>query len=173
MSGSPHYKSLITWDEMWLLQAFLASERSKDPSTRVGAVVVSPDNRQSTVGYNGFPSRVKDLKDWWNNRGEDDVLFTKYDLVLHAESNAMDNAQDDLEGWTLYCTHHPCLDCAKRIVGKRIARVVIPKESDDTTMDLKHDKVAALFQHAGVEFTQVDVDHAKSKIAVRRMSERI
>ena len=46
----------ISWDEYFMGVAYLASMRSKDPNTQVGACIVSPENKILSMGYNGFPS---------------------------------------------------------------------------------------------------------------------
>ena len=73
------------WDIHMLKIAKLCSEMSKDPSTKVGAVIASKDNKIIATGYNGFPKDVPDYKDWYDNR------IIKYNLILHAEENAISN----------------------------------------------------------------------------------
>ena len=106
------------WDQWFMELAFHAATASKDPSTKVGAVIVGAgDRRKISLGYNGFPPGIKD-----DERMEDRP--TKYSLTIHAERNALDNATFDVVGGTLYCTAHPCRECAKSIISRRIARVV-------------------------------------------------
>ena len=64
--------------------ASVISKLSKDPSTKVGAVIVRPDNSIASVGYNGFPKGFPDEESYWNNRD------LKYKIVTHAEENALD-----------------------------------------------------------------------------------
>ena len=92
---------------------------SKDPSTKVGAVVVGKDRRQIAVGYNGFPPQIAD----------DDRLLdreARYALTQHGERNVLDNATFDLRGATMYSTMFPCVECAKSIVSKGVARLICP-----------------------------------------------
>lgn len=96
------------------------SEWSKDPDKKVGCVIVSPDRRQMTFGYNGFPTGVEDSRD----RLDDHEV--KNALSVHAELNAILNARTNLTGWTLYCTEHPCHECAKSIIQAGIVHVVCP-----------------------------------------------
>jgi dCMP deaminase len=114
-----------TKDDMtmrWVARYFSLAEHvarwSKDPSTKVGAVVVGADRRMIALGYNGFPPGIADTDDRLENR------VVKHHLVQHAERNVLDNAQFDLRGATLVVTHHPCAECAKSIVSKGIAHVV-------------------------------------------------
>lgn len=110
--------SPLEWDYRFLKMAGEVAEWSKDPSRAVGAVLVSPDRRRLSVGYNGFPVGVADTAE----RLDDDSL--RLALTIHAELNAILNAKCDTGGWTLYCTRSPCLDCAKSIVQAGIRRVV-------------------------------------------------
>ena len=120
--------STKSWDSYFLSIAEAVKERSKDPATKVGAVIVSPDNRILSTGYNGYP---RGYSDNYNVNRE-----LKLQLTVHAELNAILNAARygiRVDGCTLYVTSlPPCSDCAKSIVQSGIARVVcheIPKDS--------------------------------------------
>ena len=76
----------ISWDEYFMGMAVLSALRSKDPNTKVGAVIVSPDNKVISIGYNGMPRQIDEDKLSWN-RGEG--LDSKYLYVCHAEFNAI------------------------------------------------------------------------------------
>ena len=80
-------KEYLSWDEFFMGVAILASERSKDPNTQVGACIVSADNRILSVGYNGTPNGFEDIYFPWDREG--DELNTKYLYVVHAERNAI------------------------------------------------------------------------------------
>lgn len=110
----------MNWDEYFLSIAQVAALKSKDPSTKVGAVVVSPDNKQLSTGYNGFPHGIADTSERLNDRA------TKYSLVVHAEMNAILSAQSSLRGWTIYTTLMPCDKCFLHIIQAGIRRVVYP-----------------------------------------------
>lgn len=110
------------WDERFLALAEHVAEWSKDPSTKVGAVIVDEQRRILSMGYNGFPRGVDDSPERYADRP------TKYAHVVHAELNAILNtgvpmALDDA---TLYVTHQPCTECAKAIIQSGIGRVVVP-----------------------------------------------
>lgn len=152
---SLHYKSDITWNQMWLQMAFVVAQRSKDPNTKVGAVVVSSDNRRCTVGYNGFPAGLFDHKRTWNNRDTEGKEACKYDLVIHAEMNAILNAPFNLTDFTLYCTHFPCMHCAKHIVQAGIRKIVTPTNRAETKMDGREHKVLELFRHKNVALVEL------------------
>lgn len=108
--------------------AKIIAKKSKDPSTKVGAVIVDSDNRIISTGYNGFVSK--------NN--EDFMTFErpmKYHLTIHAEMNALLFARQDLSGKVMYITHSPCSECLKHILQCRIRTVyydeVYSKFSDE------------------------------------------
>lgn len=142
------------WDQVMMRMAQVIATMSKDPSTKVGAVLISPDRTRISVGYNGFPRQIPDVEAWWNNR-LNDKEFSKYELVRHAEMNAITQAKTDLAGWTLYVTHHPCMDCAKHIVAEGIARVVYHLNIDQMHMAINHLKVRRVFKIAGISFEQL------------------
>ena len=114
----------LSWDDFFMGVALLASKRSKDPNTQVGACVVSKDNRILSVGYNGTPNGYEDTCFPWDREG--DPLETKYLYVVHAERNAILNyrgSNKDLEGAKLYVALFPCNECAKEIIQVGIKEV--------------------------------------------------
>lgn len=137
---------MTKWDIRYLALARHVAQWSKDPSTRVGAVLVGRDSRDMAVGYNGFPRGIAD----------DDRLHdrkVKYKLMMHAERNVLNNAKFWIEGSTLYCTMHPCLECAKSIISCRVVRIVVPPppqpEADRWTQEIPD--AQAILVEAGVE----------------------
>lgn len=111
------------WHKRFLEIAEFISTWSKDPSTKVGAVIADRDNRIVSTGYNGFPKNVKDTKARYENR---DV---KYKIILHAEENAIAYAKRDLTDCTLYISGlPPCAHCASLIIQSGIKKVVVPKQ---------------------------------------------
>ena len=113
------------WDKRFLALAEHIAQWSKDPSTKVGAVIVDKDKRVVGMGYNGFPRGVEDTEKRYNDRP------VKYAMVVHAELNAILNAKSSVEGCTIYVwpqfvTDAPptCEECAKAIIQSGIKRVV-------------------------------------------------
>ena len=106
----------LSGDTRWLALAEHISSWSKDPSTRVGCVLVDDHQRIISTGYNGFPKGIAD-DDRLNNREE------KYKLVVHAEANALLYRTLNIP-FTLYTTHFPCHECAKLICQTECKRVV-------------------------------------------------
>lgn len=110
--------STPNWDHRFLDLAKLVSTWSKDPSTQVGAVIVDSKNRVVSVGFNGFPVGVID-----DNRLLEREI--KYEMIVHAECNAIMFATKSLEGCTLYTfPFQPCSRCASIIIQSGITRVV-------------------------------------------------
>ncbi len=106
------------FDEWCLGKAVKQAERSRDPSTKFGCIIVRPDKTTCSEGYNGFARSMEDKPEWWNNREE------KYDRVIHGEMNALLWARESVLGYTAYLTHPSCKDCAKHMAAAGIARVV-------------------------------------------------
>lgn len=108
----------ITWDEYFMGVAKLSAMRSKDPSTQVGACIVSGDNKILSMGYNGFPKGCSDDEFPWGKELEtEDPYNAKYFYTTHSELNAILNYRGgSLEGSKLYVTLFPCNECAKAII---------------------------------------------------------
>lgn len=116
-------KDYISWDSYFMGVAMLSAQRSKDPSTQVGACIVSEDNKILAVGYNGAPNGYDDKEMPWNREG--DFLQTKYAYVCHAELNAILNHKgSELRGSRLYVDLFPCNECAKAIIQAGIKEVI-------------------------------------------------
>ncbi|MEB3214568.1 MAG: dCMP deaminase family protein [Leptolyngbyaceae bacterium] len=111
------------WDCFFLeLAEFVATKRSKDPSTKVGAVIADANHRIVSMGYNGFPRGVRDDACLYADREK------KYQRVVHAELNAILNAGRSVDGCTLYVWPlFTCNDCAKIVIQAGIKRVVYPR----------------------------------------------
>jgi dCMP deaminase len=112
------------WDRFYLGLAQYYSQASKDPSTKVGAILVDPiRNRPVGWGYNGFPEGVADTVERLT------IREVKYKLVVHAEANAILHAGRAARGTTLYVfpsfTLPPiCHDCAKTAIQAGVQMIV-------------------------------------------------
>lgn len=114
-------KDYISWDEYFMGVALLASKRSKDPNTQVGACIVDNNNIILSTGYNGFPIGCSDDEYPWTREGEE----TKYPFVVHAELNTILNANGkNLRGSRLYVSLFPCNECAKAIIQSGIKEII-------------------------------------------------
>lgn len=113
-------------DSKYMGLAWIHAGFSKDPSTQVGAVIVDQYNQPLGSGYNGPPRLIDDTSFSWCRPSKDAPdEFSKYDIMVHAEINAIDHScARDFSGATLYVTALPCPDCMLEIVRKEISRVV-------------------------------------------------
>jgi dCMP deaminase len=109
------------WDDYFMTIAYLVSMKSKDPSTRVGAVIVGQNNEIRSTGYNGLPRLIADREYRYNDR--------KYKnfAISHAEENAILNSSLNgvsVKDCTIYTPYFPCARCAKAIIQSGIIEVV-------------------------------------------------
>jgi dCMP deaminase len=110
-----------SWDEYFMTLAYLVSMKSKDPSTRVGAVIVGKDNEIISTGYNGLPRNVKDKIDRYVNKDY------KYLSSNHAEENAILHCARNgvsSKNCFIYTPWIPCSRCAKSIIQAGISEVI-------------------------------------------------
>jgi dCMP deaminase len=147
------------WDRRFLDLAKFVAGWSKDPSTKVGAVIVRPDRTVAAIGYNGFPRGVLDHEARYADRDQ------KYPMVVHAETNAIINSRESLEGCTLYVTAlPPCAQCAGVIIQRGITRVVIDQKKELPENWKKQFEISStMFQEAGVAVAVVP--EVKQKLA--------
>lgn len=130
------------WDRFFMELARVASSMSKDPSTKVGAVLAR-DREVVALGFNGFPPGVED-----NDRLLDRAK--KYELVVHAELNALLRAGASARGTTLYLYKlPPCLGCAKHVIAAGVREIVYHEEPPARWAD-EVAKARSLLQEAGV-----------------------
>lgn len=109
----------LKWDARYMGLAFIIGEWSKDPSTKVGAVLADKFKRYIGSGYNGFPKYLQDREELYNDRPE------KYARVIHAEKNAILYSQRHrMADATAYVTVCPCASCASFLAASGIHRVV-------------------------------------------------
>ena len=126
-------------EETWMKIAKVVAERSKDPNTQVGCVIVDKNDRIISIGYNGFPNGISDDVLPWDREAENEY-DTKYPYVMHAERNAILNSGsrlNDLKGATLYVTLFPCRECTKSIIQCGISRIVYDSNKYKDTDDYK------------------------------------
>jgi len=139
--------SNMKWDQRHLEHARLVASYSKDPSTKVGAVLVGEHHTIISVGYNGFPIGFPDRDEYYANR----ELKLRY--ICHAERNCLDLARCECRNSCLYCTLPPCSECAKSIVQKQIRRVVsaAPTQSQMERWGTSMDTAAFILKECKVE----------------------
>lgn len=123
----------IEWNDFFMMNAYLVSQRSKDPNTQVGAVLIDNNNHICGTGYNGMPNGTTDEKHW--GKSEVDPWNNKYNFVVHAELNCILNSRNT-RGATLYVTLFPCNECAKAIVQVGIQKVIYSKIRPGTNEEI-------------------------------------
>jgi dCMP deaminase len=146
-----HRKNYLSWDECLMQIAHVIAERSKDPNTQNGAVIVDGSHVIIGLGYNGFPRGVDNETLPWEREGEK-LSDKKYAYVVHAEENAIYNANAETKGGTIYCTLFPCNECAKTIIQTGIKEVVFENDKyhdDDIWVASRR-----LLDAAGVKYRQ-------------------
>ena len=142
----------IGWDDYFMGVSLLAADRSKDPSTQVGACIVSNDNRILSTGYNGFPQGCSDDEFPWNR--DESVGETKYNFVVHAELNAILNAGGkSLVGSRIFVSLFPCHECAKAIIQAGVKEVVYLSDKYNGTQSDNASK--RMLNAAGVKLTKI------------------
>ena len=144
-------KDYISWDEYFMGVAALSAMRSKDPSTQVGACIVSPNNKILSMGYNGFPNGCDDDVFPWERAGEENE--TKYPFVTHGELNAILNYRGgSLDGAKIYVTLFPCNECAKAIIQAGIKTIVYDSDKYADSPSTKASR--RMLDAAGVRYYQ-------------------
>lgn len=151
MDKNQKRQDYLSWDEYFMGVAILSGMRSKDPSSQVGACIVSEDNKILSMGYNGFPKGCSDDEFPWAREGE--ALETKYLYVTHSELNAILNYRGgSLEGTKLYVSLFPCNECAKAIIQAGIKTIVYACDKYADTPSVIASK--RMLDRAGVRYYQ-------------------
>ena len=156
----------LTWEEYFMTLALVASLKSKDQSTQVGAVIVDNATRKViSSGYNGFPRYLDDSR-VPTTRPE------KYLYVVHAELNAILHAERSLSGCTLYVTVFPCADCMKAMIQTGIKNVVYLNELGGDDWEKSKAATMKLAELANIEVRKFQgdneiIDYLLSKVNIR------
>lgn len=151
-----HTEPRLTGDAYYMELARTAARRSRDPTTRVGAVVVKDDSVLGT-GYNGFPPGIPDEPELLNDRR------TKLTYTIHAEINAMARAggRPACRGATIYVSAlWPCTNCALVLLAHGIVRVVYEQPTAERAARWADDLTAVriLLKTADVELVEFGAD---------------
>lgn len=147
------------WNQWFLQGVYWIASKSKDPKTKIGAIIVK-DNRIISTGYNGIPHGVNDDMTWRHERPE------KYKWFEHGERNAIYSAAKygiSTENAVLYTNAMPCADCARGVIQVGIKQVYVHKQFTDLTESIVRDQwkghhiaTASMLNEAGVGFFEVD-----------------
>lgn len=144
------YNELSEWDRRYLDLAHHVSQWSKDPSTKVGSVLIGRRQKgHISLGYNGFPPGVEDTPE----RLEEKRI--KYLLMQHAERNALDNAEFCPIGGTLYVTLFHCSQCAGSAVVKGVSEVICPPPPLREPWASDAEWTKTILAEGGVDLTEV------------------
>lgn len=138
------------WDQRFLDVAQLVSTWSKDPSTKVGAVIVRPDMTIASTGYNGFPKYMDDSDFLYDHRE------TKYARIIHAEMNALLHLREPVKGYMIYTFPMlTCERCAVHIIQSGITRVCSIK-NDNWRWQEAFARARNFYEEAGVEVVEYE-----------------
>lgn len=153
------------WDRHFLGLALYHSKLSKDPSTRVGSVIIGPDRELLSAGFNGLPRGIADTPERLNDRD------TKLKLIVHAEMNALLAAARTgmkLQGCTLYLAATddsgmvwggpPCTRCAVEIIQVGINEIVShPIKTAPSRWHADLELARSLIEEAGILYREIPV----------------
>jgi dCMP deaminase len=140
------------WDQYFMEMVDLIATRSKDPNTQIGAVIVNNNHDILSTGYNGMAPGMIETPEIWERP-------TKYDYVIHGETNAIIRAAKlgvAIDGGTLYTTGFPCNNCARNVVAAGIKKVVC--FAWDRDWDGKGAISRDLYDKTGVKYLILDKD---------------
>jgi dCMP deaminase len=144
-------EKLDKWDNRFLDLAKFIAQWSKDPSTQVGCVIVDSMKRIVATGFNGLPAGVDDTVERLSNR---DI---KYEMVVHAERNAIIDAKRDLSGMSIYVWPiMPCSVCASMIIQAGLTRVIAPRTNNQRLIEACNFHLTEeMFAETGIALCQV------------------
>lgn len=141
----------ISRDQYFMWVALLSAQRSKDPLTQVGACIVNNDKVIVGTGYNWFPKWCSDDTFPWD-KNPDNPIENKHSYVVHAEVNAILNANASTTWTTMYVWLFPCNECAKIIIQSGIKKIIYGSDSKAW----REDNIASkrMLDAAGITYEQ-------------------
>lgn len=151
----------INWNNYFMAMAFLTAQRSIDPSTKCGCVIVSSDNRILSTGYNG-PIKNSDDKKIPLTRPE------KYKFIIHSEINALlsyNGSYNDIQGAKCYVTIRPCHDCLRSLIQKGIKTIYYSTLQNAACVD--KDSITAqdqMIKDHDIKLYQIQIDDIASTL---------
>ena len=145
-----------SWEETWMRIAEAMAGRSACTNRQVGAVIVDPNNRPVSVGYNGSPAGFKSQPGQscasFCPRSNSSRRGDSYEncVSVHAEANALIFAdRRDYQGGTIFVTNPCCWDCAKLVANSGLAQVVLKIRSVDSHAD--YDRAIEFLRACGLQ----------------------
>lgn len=159
--------NILKWHSRYMHLAAEIAKWSKDPSTKVGAVIVGPHGQIVSQGYNGFPRGVLDSAERYLDRE------TKYKYIVHAELNAILNALYNgasVKDCTLYVYALPvCSECAKAIIQSGIKKIIIQIDKSSNRYKKWYEQFmntsAKMFNECGITYTFLDNGELKHELS--------
>lgn len=160
IKDNPNYfevKSKLSWDEYFMLQAMIASFKSKDPATKVGSVFVDERNHQITMGYNGFVAGIDESQLPWGKDKNQPLEHQKYGYVVHSEANAIIHSPRSLQNSKCYVTLFPCNECAKLLASSGVKEVIYLTDKHIGTESNRMAK--KIFDLTQITYRQLHIGH--------------
>lgn len=158
----------MNWDQYFMSLVYFVAMKSKDASSKAGAIIVGPDKEIRSTGFNGFPRGVNDDVIERHDRP------AKYMYFEHAERNAIFNAARmgiETKGCVLYTNGTPCADCARAMIQSGIIKVVVSaiwEGSDDRTKWVESGKYSReMLNEVGIELATYDGPYITTISALR------
>lgn len=148
----------MDWRQYFMTMVYLVAMKSKDPSTKIGAVIVGEDMEIRSTGYNGFPRNVTDNETTYPERHERPEKYYWYE---HAERNAIYNAARmglSLKNCVIYTQKVPCADCARGIIQSGIKEVIYDSDRDSQMSEKWEDSAERsriMFHETGVRLSPI------------------
>ena len=150
---------MADWDKRFLELAFHIADWSKDPSTKVGCIIVGEDREIRSTGFNGFPRGIEDSDERYTNRD------LKYPLICHAEENAIMHAARigvSLKNCRAYVTWPPCTRCTRSLIQAGVEEVIYPANLTIPERWLEDFNLGRqMFDEAGVKVRDVPMDDSE------------
>jgi dCMP deaminase len=149
------------WELRFLAMASMVAQWSKDPHRKVGCVITNDRNQVLSLGYNGFPRGIPDDPKLYLDKSFKD------DVVIHAEENAMLNANTSVEGATVYITRFPCAKCTARLIQARVKRIVHvqPPKDQFAHYGKRWTRSSKLMQAANIQSKQVIYEDSLHRVS--------
>ena len=138
-------------EKFYSLACYHAQLFSKDPNTKVAAMVIDKNNNIASVGYNGLPRGFEETDNRWEKPN-------KYNYVVHAEANAIATAARNgvrLDGCSIITTLFPCNECAKLIIQAGINKVITSKPCKESTWLESFSFSKEMFDECGIEIDYI------------------
>lgn len=141
----------ISWEKYFVSLVKVNASKSKDPNTKVGAIIVNNDNKVISMGYNCMPLD-HDQFPW--DREAAKQIDTKYPYVIHAEINAILNASESTKGSSIYVSLFPCSYCAKTLVQAGVKKIFYIDDKYHNTEDAEIAR--KIFKDLKIETIQIN-----------------